>query len=464
MQLARLSVLTLAFAACTGSDDDDTPTDIPVELNRYAFDGRTGESSVAYSGQVMRQLLIDDLQAFVTELGPRIDAGFAPAPGSTVADMEFYLSFDGETSGAIPHSLVTDPAPLQLTYGEVSDKNLWGKLAGNDEVGQHKDWSTDFVGWGDHSPESLVRQWMQEIDDAAAARANGVIPTGADGAPIASVALSADGVDRAQLLGKFLRNGIAYSQGADDYLDDDTPGKGLLADHTELSSGSPYTELEHAWDEGFGYYGATRNGGTLSAEQVADTAFFDDDDDGKIDLTAEVAWGHSRNAAKRDTGAEASTSFYNDAWAGFVQGRDLLDQTDAALTDAELAELQGYRDQALEGWEAAIASTAVHYINDVLQDMSTFDSQEYDFASHAKHWSELKGFSLGLQFNPRSRMSDSQFAELQTRIGERPTLPSATSPERDAYVQDLLAAREILGQAYGFDAANLGDDNGLNGW
>ena len=34
----------------------------------------------------------------------------------------------------------------------------------------------------------------------------------------------------------------------------------------------------------------------------------------------------------------------------------------------------------------------------------------------------------------------------------------------DAYLSNLREARTILQDAYGFDAANIGDDDGENGW
>ena len=53
---------------------------------------------------------------------------------------------------------------------------------------------------------------------------------------------------------KFLLGAVAFSQGADDYLDDDVAGKGLLVFGYIPAEGKKYSALEHAWDEGFGYF------------------------------------------------------------------------------------------------------------------------------------------------------------------------------------------------------------------
>ena len=129
-----------------------------------------------------------------------------------------------------------------------------------------------------------------------------------------------------------------------------------------------------------------------------------------------------------------------------------------------MAELQGYRDQAIMAWEMAAAATAVHYVNDVLQDMNKFGTDDYSFGDHAKHWSELKGFALWMQFNPRSPVTDDAFARIHSVLGIAPVLPSASASEIEAYRGGLIEVRAILADAYSFDPSNIGDENGENGW
>jgi hypothetical protein len=167
----------------------------------------------------------------------------------------------------------------------------------------------------------------------------------------------------------------------------------------------------------------------------------------------------------------AATDFTADAWEGFYSGRALLSSTAGTELSAEqFTELQGHRDMAVMAWEKSVASTVVHYINDTLQDMNDFGTEDYDFYNHAKHWGEMKGFALSLQFNRRSPLMDSddvsatKFADLQGLLGTAPVLGNASEGDRDAYKQDLIDARTLMGLAYGFDDANLGDENGENGW
>ena len=473
MKSTLVLALLPALVGCTGGHTiDDTSDPGLVDDTVYAFDSafEPGTSSVSYSGQIFRQLLISDMKAHMGDMTDRLDEGsWYPEPGEVEAELGFYFDFNSDAYGSLEHGYATNGVPLQLTYDDVSSgKDLAGKIAGNDETGQHVDWSTEFVGWeaeGVTTPESLVRHWFATVDAQAVAWANGDLPLAPSGSPVPAVYVDAQGRDYRQLTQKFLGGAIALSQAADDYLDDDLDGKGLNSAHDQADEGAPYTPLEHAWDEGFGYFGAAISYPQWTDGEIAESPDADIDGDGFVDLLTEVNWGHSQNAAKRDLGAVVATDFTAEAWGGFHAGRTLLAQTAGSpLSADQLAQLQGHRDQALGAWEAAISATVVHYINDVLADMNAMDSDAYDFGDHAKHWSELKGFALCFQFNPRSPLSDAEFEELHELVGQAPVLADADADTREAYASDLIEARALLGQAYGFDSENLGDELGENGW
>ncbi|MBM66132.1 MAG: DUF4856 domain-containing protein, partial [Myxococcales bacterium] len=72
---------------------------------------------------------------------------------------------------------------------------------------------------------------------------------------------------------------------------------------------------------------------------------------------------------------------------------------------------------------------------------------------YAKHWGELKGFTLGLQFNPASPVTVENFIAFHNLVGNAPKLPGQDG--FDTYAADLRAARDILAAAYGFNAANV---------
>ncbi len=469
--LVGLSSL-LALPACaddSAADGSETGGN-PEVPSVYEFESRFApdESSVSYGGQTFRQLLVVAMTNEIAEIQREIvEDAKVFADGEVEARLNFYYQFDSATGGSLPIGVETTPPALQSTWDEVSsDKDLQGKIAGNDAKGQHADWSTEFVGWDGSSPDETIAAFIATLDDMAVAYSSGTIPTDPDGAQIPVFYVDAMGRDYSQLLPKLLLGAVNFSQGADDYLDDDIEGSGLQADNSAADEGSPYTALEHAWDEGFGYFGAARGYLDYSDDEIAgaggrdgwSSGYHDADADGFIDLGAEYNFGAAVNAAKRDRGSTATTDFTRDAMEAFLAGRHIIATADGALDDASYADLQAQRDIAVDAWEKAIAATAVHYINDTLADMS---ATEYDFVGHAKHWSELKGFALSLQFNPRSPVGDADFATLHDLLGTAPVLPGG---DLEAYAADLRSARQILGDAYGFDAANLGDDDGQGGW
>ncbi|MFT6400260.1 MAG: hypothetical protein ACJAYU_005031 [Bradymonadia bacterium] len=486
-KLLALSSL-LVITACSEESTDTTPTDgtpsdvVPgeetpgeetpgeetptVEVpSTYDFASLSDASAsgVSKSGQVLRHILINELSAYVGGLTQELDsAAFSPTDeGQVVAALDFYFRFDSDSNGGESlESFSLDLETTQATFDDVSSgKDIAGKLAGNDSATDHAVWSSEFTGWSDAeivahggsltSPEGLVIAFFETVEANALGRVNGIVRTGPDGTQL-PVYLTESGLDLKQLIQKFLLMAVTFSQGTDDYLDDDVEGKGLLASN-EWDGESPYTDLAHAWDEGFGYFGAAVAYGDRSDVSIADSAADDSDQDGLIDLGSEYSYGASVNAAKRDKGADIATDFSAGAFEAFLAGRALIQATSGELSANELDQLRTHRDAAVGNWDAAIAATVVHYINDVLADMEAIGSDDYAFADHAKHWSELKGFALGLQFNPRSPLSDSDFATFHGLVGDAPVLDAAGL---DDYASDLIDARNLLEDAYDFAPEN----------
>ena len=477
---------SLAIVACSDSDSNNPLIELPPSApEKYEFFTRddANVSSVSYSGQTMRHVLINDLNIFINErLQADLDNGVYL--GKSVVEVksgfDFYFRFS-DTGGAVPLLTSTNPTAKQLTYADISSgKDLVGKLAGNDPVGQHKDWNNGaFVGvgaQGTYTPTSYLDALLMELAENVVDVAGGEQRQDVTGAPL-SIYQTTDGRDLKQLIQKFLLGAIAFSQSVDDYIDDDTPDKGLLADNTALVEGKSYTALEHAWDEAFGYFGGARNYLNYTDEELAKSGgrpefagFNDSNGDGEIDFESEYNFGIAVNAGKRDLGSAdraAPTDFSETLMRAFLQGRFIIAQSEGALSNEDLAALQAQRDIIALNWEKIIAATALHYINDMLQDLTAIAAGQGNYSDYAKHWSEMKGFALSFQFNPRSPMSDTDFAAFHALVGDAPVLPDAEGVTAEAvaqYRQDLIAARTLIAQAYEFAAANVGDDNGLNGW
>jgi hypothetical protein len=444
----------------------------PVDVS-YEFESQLtpGQSSVNYSGQALRQVLITELTGYIGRLTAEVGTR-PPADDAILAGLLFYVDFDSTIGGQVPLTIATDVPLLQKVYDDIStNKLLRDKLAGNDASTDHKPWNTpgNFQGWSEggesaDTPTELLEHWFGVLDDLAFQRGQGTVPSGPDNAPIEVVYLTPSGQDLQQLVQKFLTVAVTFSQGTDDYLDDDIEGKGILSPNTQDGT-APYTVLEHAWDEGFGYFGAARDYDQYTDDELSGEggrgeyqSYHDTSGDGAVDLTREYNFAIAVNCAKRDRGSAEATDFTKDVFDAFVAGRQIIHDADGELTPEQLEALKIQRDIVVSTWEKCIAATVVHYINETLADMSAFGTAEYSFATHAKHWSELKGFSLGLQFNPRSPMLEgTRFADFHARIGDAPVLANAAGGQQaiDDYKVALQAARAIVQEAYGFSQANV---------
>lgn len=464
-----------------GCGDGDTGSGGAEVPSTFRFE-RGEESTVSTTGQITRQALISDLIGLMNGISAEVLAGENLDRYDTAEEVFALLLPLYEEGGAadpnrpLPMLVAEGDATLQVVYADLNDANLKDKLAGNDSVTDHADWNGGaFVGWdtanlvvtpqGDlgtpESPESLALAFLRTFATQTAAGATGAFPIDAS----TPLYLTAEGHDLIQLTQKFLLGGVNFSQGTDDYLDDDVEGKGLLAAN-ELDADHNYTTLEHHWDEAYGYFGAARDYGMYTDDEIAAeggrdeyaAGYFDSNGDGLIDLTREYNFAASVNAAKRDRGSaeDAKTDFTGDADLAWRTGRAIIAAAYDAGEEVDIAALRVQRDLVVTTWEEAIAATVVHYVNEVLADMDSIGTAEYSFADHAKHWSELKGFALGFQFNPRSPMTAADFAAVHAAVGDAPAGASPTSPTDDTdYRARLLEARGLIGDAYDFDEANL---------
>ena len=453
-----IACLFLGFSTLLGgcSDSSGAGGSQPNVPSTYTF-AREGASTVSYTGQSTRQVLIEDLIGLMKSISAEVLAGENLEQYDTSDEVYALLVPLYEEGGiadpsrAIPNLVADGDTTLQSTYADFNDANLQSKLAGNDSVTDHEDWNSGaFTGWstanlavnaaGDlgtpTTPEALLLGFFWTFAGQVASAAVGSFPIDA----ATPLYLTPKGHDLTQLVEKFLLGAVSFSQGTDDYLDDDVDGKGLLAAN-EVEGNAAYTTLEHHWDEAYGYWGAARNYSDYTDEEIAasggrqgyENGYQDADGDGQIDLMSEFNFAASVNAAKRDLGsaAAAPTDFTADADLAWRSGRATIAEAHDSGEQVDLVALGMERDIIVSTWEKAYAATAIHYVNDVLGDMNAIGTPEYSFADHCKHWSELKGFALSFQFNPRSPMSADDFAAVHAAVGDAPVGASATSPTND---------------------------------
>ena len=424
--LAVLLTVACLFLSACGSDDDTADTsdaDAKIDVPQaYVFDSRfvEGESSVSYSGQVVRNLLLQDLKSFTDSVGKD------GASAVSVNDMLQFYAYDDALNLKTRTSTGTVPA-LESQYSSISTgKNLVGKISDAPVIGYNR------------TADDLVREWFKEIADNS---------QDSDKLGTSMAYTTDDGVDMSQMINKVLIGAVPYYQATGVYLN-----VLLERDNSEARDGTdPYTAMEHAWDEAFGYFGAARDYARYTDDQLAggvDDFTFDSNGDGSIDFKSEYNFGLSRNAAKRDKGG-TSVNFTKDIFEAFLAGRT------AITNQGTVEEISSHRQAAAEGMEKVIAATVVHYINDTLSDMAQLGTADENRANLNKHWAEMKGYTVALQYNPFKLISDGQLRELHGIMGEAPKYDAPGSDGYKKQVSYYERAKVVLQTAYGFSTANM---------
>jgi hypothetical protein len=459
------------------------------------------ESSVSYTGQVARNFMVLGLVKEAEGLDETVNAVDARANMKDyiagVADNNLAHNFTLKNIGDTPVLPTGSGTAGAMLIADISGsfKNLDEKIAGGSgaentsgKAGEtSKLLNDEFFGWTDGIadtalPIDLVYVWVDQLVEEV--DGNGLPIETVDGQITIDVSEyegDAEGRNYRQLLQKFLLGAVNLSQLSNDYLR--VPFND--AEYLGQEGTKDYAKGEHDWDEAFGYYGAAQDNNRYTDDEAAGkggsddkkNGWFDSNGDGSIDVRSEYNMAISQNCAKRDRGSTTGTDLSKEAMDAFLLGRHVIAEATAALsmTDAEYAVVQAQADIAANAVEKCVAATVIHYVNDMEDDYDAIADGVYadkaNFINLTKHWAEMKGFALGLQFNPSSPYAAEdkrdELKQILADMGNAPVLAngsqngvaaSGTAAEAiTAYRAKLVAARDALGTAYGFDASDVAD-------
>ena len=243
-----------------------------------------------------------------------------------------------------------------------------------------------------------------------------------------------NGVFINQMVGKGLLGTVAYYQGTSVYMpkiDDDTNTQDCDDDGTCEN----YSDMEHHWDESFGYFGASRTYGTMGPE--------DQQSSGGTDWLTEVNFDWAKYAAKR---SGVAGDFANNIMDAYLEGRTLI--TNEATRD----DIYAQREIIVKTWEKVVAANVVHYANEVISDMG--NNTDFDCSTDSncgKHWSEMAAFVLSLQYNSYSDMTPAELTALHNLTGQAPP----TAGEAMDYQTSLNDLKNTIGNKLGWNADQL---------
>ena len=335
-------LLSLAiFAFSCDSDSDNNNVNTIVAPDSYEFT-RNGESSVSFSGQTTRLMQAEEL--------------YAALNSNEATETGLDLMFNGDSNGSAGFA----DASLNGTSKIIGSKTAASTLAGSATTKARFDnMITDFA-------TNVVPNWGS---DAGVGQA-GAIST-PDGAK--TYHLNAQGQEIDQLFFKGLIGAFTLDQIVNNYIHPNQLDSGTRIDDNDndvLSGDNNYTDMEHKWDEGFGYlYGL--EGDNLASAVTTPS--------GSGSLLMKYF-----KKVNDDGGYEPGIA--QTVYDAFIMGRTAIVNKDYALRDQQAAIIKVELSKV-------IGYYAIHYMNDFV---SKLEAGNVAGAHHSI--SEGWGFLLSLQF------------------------------------------------------------------
>jgi len=348
------------FALCVGvvvalsscNKDEDPPVDTGLEVPETYDFTRDGNSTVSYSGQIERLDMLTILSNYMkssnTTTATALDAQKMKDMFANAND-----PFDGATF----------------------EKQLKDKCYQND------------VAMFENLMDSLA-----VASTASVTASNGVVGVLVEGNTSSTTEgyrVNAKGVELTQVIEKGLMGAVFFFQAMETYLSVDRMG---TAGNDDLAEGKNYTNMEHYFDEAFGYFGVPTDFPALSS---IDNARF---------------WGKYCNS--RNNGLYQGIN--EDIATAFRTARAAIAAKDYEARDEAIQTIQ-------QKWAVVIASTAVDYLR-----KGKLGSGEPTYKRHHA-LSEAIGFlmSLDYHFNGGNSVNPPHYS--QTHVGHAQMMLNANT-------------------------------------
>ena len=320
----------------TGKLIEETPT-------TYAFT-RNGETTVSYSGQNERLAMLEIIKSDLLIPGDN---------GALISEQALLDAFNNEggNGGGL--------------FDFESTKQLANKA---------------------FQPDLDDRLFENLFADAATASASGQMASNGVAGLITreskgtTVLVDANGREFTQLIEKGIMGSVFYNQIYNTYFSDARTGDDV--ENTILREGTNYNDLEHHWDEAFGYWNPPLD---FTSNWPADRA-----DEDRF-------WSHYSNTIDPLLG---TNSLIMEA---FKEGRAAIVNNDLATKNVQRAAISEYL-------ELVAAGTAVHYLNNALTALNAGDIGD---AFHVL--SEVWAFTNALRYNPNRQLSLEAIEEIMNQ-------------------------------------------------
>ncbi|MFY0688041.1 MAG: DUF4856 domain-containing protein [Cyclobacteriaceae bacterium] len=226
------------------------------------------------------------------------------------------------------------------------------------------------------SLETASQDYVANASEAAQGQ-SGMIERGTSGD---FVLLNDKGWEYTQFIEKGLMGAVFLHQILNSYLTEDKIGPAV--ENVELSKGKNYTTKEHHFDEAFGYWGVP------------------------VDFPDELAAEDKRFWASYSYGRESLTGSVTALKDAFLKGRTAIVNNDETALDEAVIVIN-------EELELLSAATAIHYLNDAIEDVNAGD-----LGNLFHHASEAYMFARAIKYQADKKLTDDQLNTiLNTDLG-----------------------------------------------
>ena len=338
------SLMIITISSCDKDNNNDPIIPNIDAPETYSFQ-RNGESTVSYSGQTTRLEQADELYAALN------------SAESTAVGLDLMFNGSDGSSAGFANELLNGTS--KIIGSKTASSTLAGSATTKERFNQY---IADFA-------SNVAPNWNM---DAAPGMPGSI--TSPDGG--STYQINAVGQELDQLFFKGLIGAFTLDQIVNNYIHPNQLDSGTRIDDNDngvLSDGKPYTDMEHKWDEGFGYlYG-----------QEGDL-----DDVGATVGSAPSGSGNLLMKYFKKVNQEGGyePGIGQTVYDAFIMGRTAIVNTDYELRDAQADIIQIELSKV-------IGYYAIHYLNDYLAKI-----EEGNIAKAHHSLSEAYGFILSLQF------------------------------------------------------------------
>ena len=344
MILLPLALISFTFTSCDNDDNDDPVIPTIQAPQTYSFE-RNGESTISYSGQTTRLEQADELYAALN------------SSGSTASGLDLMFNGSDGSSAGFANDLLNGTS--KIIGSKTASSTLAGSATTKERFNQY---IADFA-------SNVAPNWNM---DAAPGMPGSI--TSPDGS--STYQINAMGQELDQLFFKGLIGAFTLDQIVNNYIHPNQLDSGSRIDDNDngvLSDGKPYTDMEHKWDEGFGYlYGQE---GDLDV----------------VGYTIGSAPAGSGNLLMKYFKKVNAEGGYEPGIGQIVYDAFIMGRTAIVNRDYDLREAQA--DIIQVELSKVIGYYAIHYLNDYIVKVEAGNIAK---AHHSL--SEAYGFILSLQF------------------------------------------------------------------